>query len=242
MVLRHAFVALALVACTIAPKKDDDTIASCNSDGDCQLSKHCLAGYCETQDCEKRSCPDGWDCKSYSGSLFFSGGAVCELRCTGAGNLHSGARLRGSCPQGFACAETYCDYDPTAAIGEPTVKIEPEHASIEAGKPLSLRAVATSPNGDIATYRWELGDNTSALTAEVTHAYDSSHTAYSGSVTITDSVGATAYAPFYVEMCVGAGASCSDGTHPGCCPGLGCNAGKCSEMRESRNRPVGNRL
>lgn len=53
---------------------------------------------------------------------------------------------------------------------------------------------STDPDGDIASYDWAFGDNTTATGAKVTHAYPNARKDYVAQLTVTDRTGATSTA------------------------------------------------
>lgn len=78
---------------------------------------------------------------------------------------------------------------PAARNALPTVAIESSCVGLEC----ELTAVASDPDGSIASVDWDLGDGTSAAGTTVTHTYAEART-YTVTVTVTDDAGATATA------------------------------------------------
>ncbi len=223
-----------LAACAIVTK-EEPTIRACASDSDCSTSSsHCLAGYCDAEECSKVECPSGWRCDAYSYSgLFTSGsGKRCNLPCIAqeGGVGGGGIQFRGSCPESYACIGGICHWEPGAASGSPTIAVTPEMTQAKAGDPVTFRAAVTSPNGPPKQLYWDFGDTSEDVVGtatEVSHAYTSDRTAYSGQVTLIDPRDLEVTARFDVTMCVGTGSSCSPNTNPGCCAPLTCESNQC---------------
>jgi uncharacterized repeat protein (TIGR01451 family) len=75
----------------------------------------------------------------------------------------------------------------------PTVAIAANPTSGTAPLAVNFTATASDPDGTIASYAWDFGDNTSATIQNPSHTYASAET-YTATLTVTDNSGATASA------------------------------------------------
>ena len=72
----------------------------------------------------------------------------------------------------------------------PVPNISPAAATTEIGADIPFAANASTDNGEIASYSWAFGDNTTASGTAVAHAYDASGN-YTVTLTVTDAAGNT---------------------------------------------------
>jgi PKD domain-containing protein len=204
-----AIVAFIVVACSSSSSDG----APCEEDGEC-ASGRCLDGFCTGSDCDDDGdCEDGWRCIN-SPVLIFDD-HLCKATC-------------GHCPPNQQCAPgavegtDLCSQKPTVA---PTISVDPTALSGVVGQALTMKATASSPNGEIRGIEWDFGDGAPKESGEtVTHAYARAGT-FNANAKATDARKHEATAQIKVAICdrdCGVGV-CQDATGNGkttCEPGV----------------------
>ncbi len=158
---------LYLAGCSGTSKGNDG--APCSQNAQCD-SASCIAGRCSGRDCacaggltsgcsnsppfQSKDCSAGWLCVPKQSR------GVCRVACA------SGEPV---CPRFFSCVSGACEFV-ASALPDPVVElVGPAEAAL--GAPFTLRANASSGNGELASCRWDLGDGTLKEGVEITHAW-----------------------------------------------------------------------
>lgn len=219
--MRRASVMLTLLlaGCSGIFKGNDG--APCTQNEQCD-SAFCVAGLCSGRDCacpgggltsgcsnvppfQSKECNAGWLCVPKQSR------GVCRVAC---------ASSEPVCPRFFTCVKGACEFV-ESALPDPVVEIVgPAEAAV--GAPFTLRANASSGNGELVSYKWDLDDGTVKEGLEITHSYPTLGE-YGVTVRVVDVAGKGTTANKRVTACRVEGSSCQMPSYQdSCCGSTGC--------------------